>query len=139
MKVFFDTNVYVAEALRGPGAARMIRATQEGRWRIFFSDYVLDELTRVLMEDIGLSPKLAALARTKISKRSAAVTPTGAASATVPEDAKDTPVLQAALTCAADYLVTNDRHLLALDPFRGLRIISMDSYFQLLRNEGLLK
>src|SRR6266516_1971796 len=126
MKIFFDTNVYVAEALRGAGAARMIKATQAGCWRIYFSDYVLDELARVLREDIGLSPKLASLAREKISKRSVLVTAT--ASGTVPEDAKDTPVLQAAVAC--DYLVSNDQHLLALDPFHGIRIISMDSYFQ---------
>ena len=137
MKIFFDTNVYVAEALRGAGAARMIKATLTGRWRIYFSDYVLDELAKVLTEHIGLSPKLASLAREKISKRSVLVTAT--ASGTVPEDAKDTPVLQAAVACGADYLVSNDRHLLALHPFHGLRIVSMDSYFQLLRNEGLLK
>jgi putative PIN family toxin of toxin-antitoxin system len=137
MKVFFDTNVYVAEALRGPGAARMIEATRAARWRIYFSSYVLDELTKVLTEDIQLSPKLAGLALERISKRSILVAAT--ASATVPEDAKDTPVLRAALTCAADYLVSNDHHLLALDPYHGLRIVSMDSYFQILRNEGLLK
>jgi putative PIN family toxin of toxin-antitoxin system len=137
MKIFFDTNVYVAEAMRGSGAARMIKATQAGRWRIYFSDYVLDELEKVLNERIGLSPRLASVAREKISKRSVLVTATS--SGTVPEDAKDTPVLQAAVACGADYLVSNDRHLLALDPFHGVRIVSMDSYFQVLRNEGLLK
>ena len=43
MKVFFDTNVYVAEALLGGGAAQMVAATIESRWRIFTSGYVLDE------------------------------------------------------------------------------------------------
>jgi len=137
MKIFFDTNVYVAEALRGSGAARIIKITQAARWRIYFSDYVLDELEKVLTEEIGLSPRLAALARAKISKRSLLVF--GTASATVPEDAKDTPVLQAAVSCDADYLVTNDRHLLRLDPFQGVRIVSMAAYIQTLREEGLLK
>src|SRR4051794_24191057 len=100
MKIFFDTNVYVAEALRGRGATRMLKATQAARWRIYFSDYLLEELTRVLTEDIGLSPQLAALARTRISKRS--VRATALASATVPDDAKDTPILQSALGCGAD-------------------------------------
>jgi putative PIN family toxin of toxin-antitoxin system len=136
MKIFFDTNVYVAEALRGRGAARLLRVTQSAQWRIYFSDYLLDELARVLTEDIGLSPRLVALARTRISKRSVRVT--GLASATVPQDAADTPILQSALACGADYLVTNDQHLLVLDPFHGLRIISMDDYFQVLTNEGLL-
>src|SRR4029079_7975917 len=102
MKIFFDTNVYVAEALRGRGAARMLAATQAARWRIYFSDHLLDELSRVLTEDIGLSPLFAALARTRISKRSVRVT--ALASGTVPEDANDTPILQSALACGADYL-----------------------------------
>src|SRR3954464_9310703 len=99
MKIFFDTNVYVAEALGGPGAAIMIKATAAARWRIYFSDYVLDELMKVLVDDIELSPVLAALARKKISKRSVRVRELSAA--TVPEDTTDTPVLRAALACAA--------------------------------------
>ena len=50
MKIFFDTNVYVAEALLGQAASAMIAATEAAGWRIFCSDYVLDELVRVLAE-----------------------------------------------------------------------------------------
>ena len=44
MKVFFDTNVYVSEALLGEGAETMLSATEKASWRIFVSDYVLDEI-----------------------------------------------------------------------------------------------
>ena len=50
----------------------------------------------------------------------------------------DNPILRTALHSGADYLVTNDRHLLALDPYEGLRIISMSEYYELLRNQGLI-
>jgi predicted nucleic acid-binding protein len=39
MKVFFDTNVYVAEALVGGAAERLVAATISARWRIFSSTY----------------------------------------------------------------------------------------------------
>ena len=42
------------------------------------------------------------------------------------------------MVAGADYLVTNDTHLLALNPYRSLRIISMDDYHRLLVREGLL-
>ncbi len=42
------------------------------------------------------------------------------------------------MTAGVDYLVTNDRHLLGLDPYEGLRIISMSEYRQTLVNEGLI-
>jgi predicted nucleic acid-binding protein len=48
MKVFLDSNVYVAEALLGRAAERLIRATVEARWRIYTSHYELEELGRVI-------------------------------------------------------------------------------------------
>jgi predicted nucleic acid-binding protein len=55
VKVFFDTNVYVAEALLRGAAAEMIAATVQARWRISSSAYVLDEVERVLVEKLGFS------------------------------------------------------------------------------------
>jgi predicted nucleic acid-binding protein len=37
MKVFFDTNVYVAEALLGDASERMLEATLKASWRVFTS------------------------------------------------------------------------------------------------------
>ncbi|MFO0805377.1 MAG: hypothetical protein U0791_19910 [Gemmataceae bacterium] len=56
----------------------------------------------------------------------------------MPNDAADTPILRAALAAGAHYLVTNDRHLLDLDPYEGIRIVSMTEYRELLVREGLL-
>ena len=46
MKVFFDTNVYVAEALLGETAELLLQATEQASWRIYVSDYVLEESSR---------------------------------------------------------------------------------------------
>ena len=46
MKIFFDTNVYVAEALLGEVAEEMLAATERASWRIYVSTYVVDELER---------------------------------------------------------------------------------------------
>jgi len=137
MKVLFDTNVYVAEALLGQAAEVMIRVTFEARWRVYASRYLLEKLTRVLAEDLGFCRRLAILSQRRIVRRSAIVE--GGSSAEVPRDPKDSPILQAALGCGADYLVTNDRHLLSLDPFESLHIMSMSEYHQLLQQEGLLR
>ena len=39
MKIFFDTNVYVAEALSGEAAEAMLAATENASWRIFVIDW----------------------------------------------------------------------------------------------------
>jgi predicted nucleic acid-binding protein len=56
----------------------------------------------------------------------------------VPHYVADTPILRADLAAGADYLVTNDRHLHDLNPYEGLRIVSMAKYHQILVNEGVL-
>jgi putative PIN family toxin of toxin-antitoxin system len=134
MKVFFDTNVYVAEALLGETAAELLAATERASWRVFASPYLLDELDRVL-DRLGFSGRLAQLSRQRIVRR-AALVEVGTSRHEVPADVADTPILRSAIEAGVDYLVTNDRHLLDLDPYEGVRIVSMADYRQVLVNEG---
>lgn len=69
MKVFFDTNVYVAEALLGDAAARMLEATSRASWRIFISPYTLDEIERVMVERLRSSRRFALLTRKRARRR----------------------------------------------------------------------
>ena len=137
MKVFFDTNVYVAEALLGEAAEQMVQATQDASWRIYTCREQLDELERVLTEELEFSRRLTSLSRSRILRRAAVVEP-GASRHMVPDDPKDNPILQAAVSAGADYLVSNDRHLLALNPHEGLRIVSMTDFYRHLQDDGLL-
>ena len=138
MKVFFDTNVYAAEALLGETAEQLIDKTLQAGWRIQASVYVLEELERVLTEKLGFSRRLAVLSCQRIKRRSRMVE-ADASRHVVPDDPKDNPILNAALASSADYLVTNDAHLLSLNPFHGLRIVSMTDYYNILVSEGLIK
>jgi uncharacterized protein len=137
MKVFFDTNVYVAEALLGDAAERMLEATREAAWRIFTSSHVLDEIERVMVEHLGFSRRFALLTQRRVRRRAALVAPASSRHR-VPGDPDDSPILQAALAAGADYLVTNDADLLSLSPYEGLRILSMSDYYHLLEDRQLL-
>jgi predicted nucleic acid-binding protein len=75
VKVFFDTNVYVAEALLGEMAERLIEATERAGWRTFASVYLLDELERVLTVKLGFSRRLALLSRGRIVRHSKLIEP----------------------------------------------------------------
>jgi len=137
MKIFFDTNVYVAEALLGEAAELLLKATQRAAWRIYASASLLDEVERVMTDKLGFSRRLAMLSRSRIIQRAALVEP-AASRHEVPQDPADSPILRAALAAGADYVVTNDQHLLALNPYEGFRLVSLAEYYQLLVNEGLL-
>jgi putative PIN family toxin of toxin-antitoxin system len=137
MKVFFDTNVYVAEALLGETAEQLLGATSKAGWQLYTSSYLLAELERVMVERLDCSRRFAVLTRNRVRRRATLVNPP-ASRHRVPGDPADTPILQAALAARVDYLVTNDSHLLALSPYEGLRIVSMGDYRLLLQNRALL-
>lgn len=137
MKVFFDTNVYVAEALLGDAAARMLEATSRASWRIFISPYTLDEIERVMVERLHSSRRFALLTRKRAKRRAILVEPASSRHR-VPGDPNDSPILQAALAAGADFLITNDTDLLSLSPYEGLRILSMSDYYRLLQGHQLL-
>jgi len=138
MKVFFDTNVYVAEALLGDAAERMLAATRKASWRIFTSSHVLAEIERVMEERLGFSRRFALLTQRRTRRLAVLVEPARSSRHRVPGDPDDSPILQAALAAGADYLVTNDTDLLALSGYEGLRILSMSDYYRLLQDRQLL-
>jgi predicted nucleic acid-binding protein len=45
----------------------------------------------------------------------------------VPADPKDDKIVAAAFECAAEYVVSEDRHLLDLGIFGGIRIVNRDT------------
>jgi predicted nucleic acid-binding protein len=113
----------------------MLEATVRARWRIYCSPQVLAEADRVLVEKLGFSQRFGQLTREHIRRRAALVVPP-ASRHEVARDPADSPILTAALAGGADLLVTNDAHLLALNPYEGLRIIAMSADYQLLIDEG---
>lgn len=115
----------------GGHARRLIEATERAGWRVYVSPYVLDEMARVLTEKLGFSRRLAELSRARAFRRAAPVYPPPSRHQ-VPDDPNDGPILRAALHAGVDYVVTNDRHLLVLNPYEGLRIVSMGDYERVL-------
>jgi len=137
MKVFFDTNVYISEALVGKAAIQILTATEKASWRIYVNSYVLEEIEHVLLDYFGFSKRLATLTRERCRRRGIHVDQP-ISRHEVPNDPKDSPLLKAAITANVDYLVTNDKHLLELNPYEGLQIVSMTNYFELLVHQGLI-
>lgn len=136
MKIFFDSNVYVTEALFGEGAEQIMGAVARARWRVYVNRHVIEETAHVLSDYLEKPTRFVGLTKRRILQRASLVE--GHSKAQVPGDAKDTPVLRGASASGAHYLVTNDKHLLQLDPYESLRIVSMNEFLRLLRTSGLI-
>jgi uncharacterized protein len=135
VKVLFDTNVHVSDAIHGGGATRAITATLDARWKIFVCPTILSELERVIRTKFNRSQSFGhATVQTLRDISEAADEPMTRHH--VPGDPDDTPILNAAMAAGVDYLVTGDAKLLALSAVEGVRIITLAEYLHVLQSHG---
>ena len=128
MRLVLDTNVVVSGLLWGGPPKRLLDLAVSGDVALFSSTALLDELAGVL-ERRKFVAVLASRDVTAafLTQRYGAVTTLvmpARVDRTVPADADDDQVMAAAVSARADAIVSGDGHLLALDPFRGIRIVS---------------
>lgn len=136
MKVVLDTNVYLSEALLGRVAGEVITAARQGVFTVFISDYILEEIADVLgSPKFQATPRFIHLTVRRASRLSKTVRITGKHMSRV-ADLKDHPVVETAVNCAADYLVTGDGELLTLRKIDSVEVISLADFLSMLRNLG---
>ncbi len=120
-RAVLDTNVLVAAAYAESSASRrIVEACIEGHIAAAVTRAVAGEYRAILARAIrkpGYEDRLAAFLERVESVEPARLPPS------VPDDPDDDKLLAAAVGGAAGWLVTNDHHLLVLDPFRGVRIV----------------
>jgi len=120
-RIVLDTNVLVAAAYaEGSASRRIVDACLDGRLIAVASVAVKHEYEFILARAVrkpGYQDQLAVLLQ-RLELAEPAETPR-----VVPEDPDDDKFLAAAVAGSAPWLVTNDRHLLALDPYHEIRIV----------------
>jgi len=132
VRVVVDTNVLVS-ALVGHGKPRRLVLKLLGKHTVILSREMLAELADVLardrfmIKDSQLERYLSGLVRKSeivtISTRFKMIS----------EDPDDDTVLNAAYSGKANYIVTGDRHLLALREFKGIEIVKVTHLLEILR------
>jgi len=137
LKVLFDSNVHISNAVFGGAAGRAVRTTLEARWKIFVCETILKEVSRIVQDKFGRSKSFASTT-VQTLRSIAEIANEPASRHLVPGDPNDAPILRAAIGAGVDYLVTGDKALLALDPIEGVRIVNLTDFLVVLRNEGLL-
>ncbi len=137
MKIVFDTNVLIAEALGSKRVESMIAACGAAKYRFVCSRYIGDELERVLLEKLSKTRRLGKVAGIRAAQRSELVD-LPSSKRSVPGDESDDAILQTAISGGADFLITDDQHMLVLNPYETIKIVSIASFIQILKADGLL-
>jgi putative PIN family toxin of toxin-antitoxin system len=123
-RLVLDTNILVSAFLRPGPPATIYRAIGDGRHTLLWCAAAETELLRVLRyPHIGFSPEQAAGLVADVRRRVEWVTPGVLPADAVPADPADAVFLALARDGRADYLVSGDRHLLAVGVFQNVRIL----------------
>jgi putative PIN family toxin of toxin-antitoxin system len=142
LRVVLDTNVFVSSLLSTEGTpAQLLNAWREGRYMLVTSPAIIAEVVGVL-ESPRISKKY--LIRHQdvenlvdVLKTDAVLVPGEAGvKGSVPRDPRDEMFLACAIDANADCIVSGDRHLLDLQTFRGIPILTVNEFAEELENQS---
>ena len=132
MRSTFDTNVYVSALnYQGP-PARLLELAALGIFHLQLSSAILDETSRVLIEDFHWPVDDVQQANAVLWSISQWVTPHVELDV-VKRDPDDNRILECSQASQSDYIVTKDKDLLDLKHYAGARIIKPDQFLALVQ------
>ena len=141
LRVVLDTNVFVSSLLSTQGLpAQVLNAWREGRYMLVTSPPIIAEIVDVL-ESPRISKKyfigpedieqLVDLLKTDTIIVHGRAVVKGA----LPQDPRDEVFLACAVDANADCIVSGDRHLLDLQIYRGIPILTVKEFAEKLKKE----
>lgn len=122
-----DSNIWVS-AFNFRGKPRqLIEMGAEGVVSIDLSDYIVEEVLRVLKLKFQWSAQALAEAKSEMETTGHKVTPREAVNV-VKEDVADNRILECAQAARSDYIVSGDRDLLRMRVFRDIPIVRVADF-----------
>jgi predicted nucleic acid-binding protein len=102
-RVFLDANILFSVAYGSPGLERLWREAKKGKYELIASQYVIEEAKRNLDRHEQQETLNSLLGDLRVAPEADPTIPSP-----IPLPEKDRPVLMAALSCKAEYLITGD-------------------------------
>jgi hypothetical protein len=141
LRIAIDTNVIVSGILSRKGApAELLNAWRERRFLMLTSPAVIAELRAVLQyphirKKYTLSDNEIEQTITLLEHDALLVTGEAKVAGSVPDDPKDEMVLACAVDGEADVIVSGDHHLLDLESYRDIPIMTPRQFLDQLRQD----
>lgn len=124
MAVTFDTNVLLSATLwDGSIAQKLLFDLIRQNVKIYSSTKILSEYQEVLERDFDFSDENIAEIMEKVLTFITLVNPTMKVEV-VKEDPDDNLIIECALESVSKYIITYDKHLLDIEEYQGIRIIT---------------
>ena len=127
MKAVFDCNIFVsALAIPGGQAERALNLAIDGHVKICISKAIILEVLGVLSDKFSRGPE--ELSRTAVFLSELAELIAPRIKLAVLKDEPDNGILECAVAGAADFIVTGDKAMLALEEYSGIRVLSLREF-----------
>jgi len=118
-----DTNILVSAIFWEGNESKVIHLVEEGKLRLYISPKLLKELKDVLSyEKFGLDKKEIEESIEYILTFTEVILPKRRVNL-IQEDPPDNRVLECALQCRANYIISGNHHLLQLKEFKKIKIV----------------
>lgn len=136
MKITPDTNVLISGTFWTGDSFRILEKLDEGAIIIVLSEEIVEEYARVLKSDeiiekITNKELTANKIMQEILMNCIIVQPTEKVSL-LKDDPNDNKILECALAGNVDYIVTQDKHLLNLKEFEGIKIVTPKKFLKII-------
>jgi putative PIN family toxin of toxin-antitoxin system len=130
IRIVLDTNVIVSALVFGGVPRAVLDIVEEGQCELFYSEAIQNEVRRVLAEKFSWPSATLQKVLPVLWTMGELVTPRIVIRA-VPDDPDDDRILECAFAAGASFVVSGDRHLLALRTYRSLSIVTPRQFLQI--------
>ncbi|MCZ7382469.1 MAG: putative toxin-antitoxin system toxin component, PIN family [Candidatus Methanoperedens sp.] len=122
IKIVLDTNVFVSALISTRSNSALLLDAAGKNYSLFVSRELISELEDVISrKKFGFTNERINAAMEAILSFSGVVNP-GIKLDVIKSDPDDNKILECAVACGADYLVSGDAHLLELKEYKGIKV-----------------
>ena len=128
MNAVLDTNIFISGIFWKGSSNKILIAWKEGKFNLVTSLEIINEITRVLKDfKISLSDEMNKEWINLIIKNSIIAEPKERVDI-IKDDPKDNIFIETAMAGNAEYIVSQDNHLLKIKEFKEIKILSPEEF-----------
>lgn len=129
MKIVLDTNIFISGFFWKGDSYKILTLWRDKRFQLITSKEIIDEIIKVLKDfKIRLPDDILKELINSIIKNSIFVKPKEKFDVSI--DKSDNKFIEAAIEANADFIITQDNHLLILKKFRNIKIINPKEFLK---------
>lgn len=133
MKIVLDTNIFISGIFWSGDSEKILYDWGNEKYELVMSTEIIREIIETLMDfKIQLPINMLLLWISILSMKSKIVEPEEKIDI-VKDDADDNKFIEAAVEGKADYVVTQDNHLLKIKEFEGIKILTPKEFLEIVK------